>query len=212
MVIITKGYRMKTQKQKVYTYSENTTQTNLWQFKTVIETGDVRYLLKLDDYSELPEYDIALLVDVWNTIYQEYSEIAGGNRADLYLLKVKTLSGMQLDYQRHVSLFRMVKYYHSLDYYNIDKLIGLANEEGFAIKYEDFDKTYEKAYTKLMRRKAAIGIKKKDFEQDDKNKDQSIEPLIADLAKFQGYQFDETKMSVKQFANIYKKYKHGQVQ
>ena len=111
MAIITKGLTMTEQKPKGIRYSENSNQATLWQFKQVIETGELRYLLILDDYDELPEFDITLLTEVWQGIYQEFSNISGGSRADLWLVKVKRLSSMQVDYQRHASMLRIVKEY-----------------------------------------------------------------------------------------------------
>ena len=194
---------MTEQKLKGIRYSENSNQATLWQFKQVIETGELRYLLILDDYDELPEFDITLLTEVWQSIYQEFSNISGGSRADLWLLKIKRLSAMQIDYQRHASMMRIIKEYPH------EELIELINEEGYAIKADDFEKTFEKAYTRLMRMKNQISIFEKERAVDEGN-EQSLDDLIVTLEKFQGYQFDEHEMSVKKFANIYKKYKDGQ--
>lgn len=191
---------------KNVTYSENSSQASLWQFKTVIETGDVRYLLILDNYDEFPECEIDLLVDVWNKIYKEFSDIAGGNRADLYLVKVIRLSTMQLHLHMHSIILNMVKVLP------LPEIIEEAKKEGYIIDVANFEKTLEKAYTRLMRLKREIDINEKQKARDEEEKeDQSLEPLIADLEKFQGYQFDEYKMSVKKFASIYKKYKDGKV-
>ncbi len=193
---------MTERRQKAVRYSENSSQASLWQFKTVIETGDVRYLLILDSYEEFPEIELDKLALAWTEIYQEFSDIAGGNRADLYLVKVKMLTGMQLDFNRQAMLLNMIKKYPRQD------LVDEAKAEGYSIRLDDFDKTFEKAYTRLMRLKNQISIYQKEKEINDQEKeDQSLEPLIADLEKFQGYQFDEHKMNVKKFASIYKKYK-----
>lgn len=170
----------------------------------VIETGDIRYLLILDDYSEWPDCDVDLLADIWNQIYKEFSDIAGGNRADLYIVKVIRLTIMQLDFQRHSTILNLVKQFPFPD------CIEVANEEGYKIDINDFKVTFEKAYTRLMRLKNRIDIEVKQKERDEKEEtDNSLEPLIADLEKFQGYQFDEHKMNVKKFASIYKRYKDG---
>lgn len=195
---------MSEQKPKGVKYSENSSQATLWQFKTVIETGDLRYLLILKDYEHLPEFDIAILTDVWQQIYQEFSDISGGSRADLWLVKTKRLIIMQLQLQHHTSLLRTIQELPHPD------LIQLAVEEGYMIEVDDFQKTFEKAYTRLMRMKNQINIFQKEQEKDENAKDPSLDELIVTLEKFQGYQFNEKKMSVKKFANIYKKYKDGQ--
>lgn len=194
---------MTEQKPKGVRYSENSAQATLWQFKTVIETGDVRFLLILDNYDELPEFDIQLLTTAWHGIYQDFSNIAGGSRADLWMVKVRRLTSMQMDFQRHASILRVI------EMYPVQDLVDEAKADGYDIDLDDFDKTFEKAYTRLMRMKNQINIFEKEQAKDE-GQDQSIEGLIVELEKFQGYAFDEHKMNVKKFANIYKKYKDGQ--
>ncbi len=193
---------MTEQKPRAVRYSENSVQATLWQFKTVIETGDVRFLLILDNYDELPEFDIKLLTTAWHEIYQDFSNVAGGSRADLWMVKVKRLTSMQMDFQRHSSILRVI------EMYPVQDLVDEAKEDGYAIDLDDFDKTFEKAYTRLMKMKNQINIFEKEQAKDE-TKDQSIEGLIVELEKFQGYGFDEHKMNVKKFANIYKKYKNA---
>lgn len=202
---------MTEQKPKGIRYSENSSQATLWQFKKVIETGELRYLLILKDYEELPEFDIQVLNTVWQEIYQEFSDISGGNRADLWLLKVKRLTKMQLDYQRHVSILGLMEQCVKINVlFPLPDLIELAKDEGYMIVLDDFDKTFEKAYTRLMRMKNQMSIFKKEQEVEENANEPSLDELIVKLSKFQGYQFEEQKMSVKQFANIYKNYKDGQ--
>ena len=85
--------------QKGCTYSENSDQCSLWQFKMVINSGDLRYLLKLNNYDQLPECDLEVLSAVWFSIYAEFSESVGGNRADLYLLKQKQILALKLKHE-----------------------------------------------------------------------------------------------------------------
>ena len=111
---------------------------------------------------------------------------------------------MQLDFQRHTMLLRMI------EQYPVDDLIEEAKQEGYMIDLNDFKKTFEKAYTRLMRMKNQINIFKKEQEREETDNDPSIDDLIVKLSRFQGYQFDEHTMNVKQFANIYKDYKDAQ--
>ena len=55
----------------------------------VINSGELRYLLILNNYDILPEFDQELLTQAWYNIYNEFSETVGGNRADLWLMKQK---------------------------------------------------------------------------------------------------------------------------
>ncbi len=194
---------MTEQKPKGVKYSQNTTQTSLWQFKTVIESGDLRYLLKLKNYDELPEFDIGELTYAWHNIYQEFSDIAGGSRADLWMVKVKRLTTMQMDYSRHETILKFIEKYPFPD------IIEEATKEGYAIDINNFAKTFEKAYTRLMRLKNQISIERKNQEPEEKE-EAGLDDLIVTLEKFQGYQFDEEKMNVRKFANIYKRFKDAQ--
>ena len=202
-VITLMEWTMKQQKPEGLKYSENTNQATLWQFKMVINTGDVRYLLILDDYDEIPACDAELLFNVWHSIFAEWSEIVGGSRSDLWLVKNKTLTIMKNDFERQSSLMRILKIYPHPD------IIGLTREEGFVIDPENFDVTYEKAYTRLMRLKNQISIKEKEKEAVSDEKPEDFDRLIVTLEKHQGYQFDEHTMTVKKFANIYKTYKNA---
>jgi len=183
-----------------YTYTKNSSQTNLWQFKTVIETGELRYLLRLENYDSLPDFDLSLLASAWAEIYKEFSEAVGGNRADLWLLKVKRLTTMQIQFNLHTVLLRAVE---NLQH---PELVQICNDNGYAITLDDFDKTFEKAYTQLMKKKAHISIFEKEAAADKDEQTPDLDDLIVTLEKFQGYQFNEKEMSVKKFANIYKKY------
>lgn len=62
-------------------------------FFDIVEKGDLRYLLKLKDYSKLPEYDQNLLLDSFDLIISEHEKDSGNisftNKAisDNYVLK-----------------------------------------------------------------------------------------------------------------------------
>ena len=186
-------------------FSENINQANLWQFKNVIANAEVRYLLKLDNYDELPDCDTEEISNAWYKIYAEFSEIVGGNQADLWLVKRKRLVLMKLNYEMGVTILRAVQLCP------VKETIEAANELGYAIDPNDLKQSFEKAYTKLMRLQNKIDIIEKESKQEDEGT-QDLEGLIATLEKHQGYQFDEFNMSVRKFANIYKNYKDAREQ
>lgn len=194
------------QNSKDLKFSKNLDQVNLWQFKKVIQKGNVKYLLILDDYDELPECDIEELSNTWYGIYAEFSQIVGGNRADLWLVKRKRLVSMQLNQKIGSILLR------SVQVCPVKETVQAAAEFGYFIDLNNFENTFEKAYTKLMRLKNQISIIENESKQEDTKDSEDIEGLIATLEKFQGYQFDELKMSMRKFANIYKNYKDASEQ
>lgn len=207
MGVITLVLIMMKQNASILKYSENINQANLWQFKKVIETKNVKYLLILDDYDHLPVCDTDELSTAWYNIYTEFSEIVGGNRADLWLIKRKRLVGMKLDFDLGAVVLRTVQLYPC------PETIEAAKEFGYDIDLENLHQTFEKAYTKLMRLNHKIKVIENDSKQDEQNAErEDLDGLIATLEKFQGYQFDEHMMSVRKFANIYKNYKNARQQ
>ena len=169
--------------------------------------AEVRYLLILDNYDELPDCDTEELSNAWYKIYADFSEIVGGNRADLWLVKQRRLVSMKLNYQLGAAILRAVQICP------VEETIEAAKEFGYLIDIDDLKPTFEKAYTKLMLLKNQITAIENDSKQDEENNDSGdIEGLIAALEKHQGYQFDEMKMSVRKFANIYKNYKDAREQ
>ena len=186
-----------------YTYTENASRVNLWQFKQVIETGDVRYLLVLDDYEELPDIDDTTeLVTTWFNIYSGFSDVTGGGRSDLWLAKHKNIIYMEHQYNSEARLLNM------LDKLRHPDMIEAIKDLGYFIDLKDYDRTFAKARTKLVRIKNQL---KSEEENRKKEKEEEgttdFDALITTLEKHQGYQFIEREMSVKRFANIYKQYK-----
>ena len=205
--LIISALNMKKQNPPALKFSENISLVNLWQFKKVVETGNVKYLLKLSNYDELPDCDIDELSDAWYKIYAEFSEIVGGNRADLWLVKHKRLLLMKLNYELGATILRVVQKLP------VKETIEAAKEHGYIIDPDNLKPTFEKAYTKLMRLKNKISIIESESKQEtDESEKEDFDGLIATLEKFQGYQFDEHAMSVKKFANIYKNYKNAREQ
>lgn len=171
----------------------------------VINSGDLRYLLILNNYDTLPDQELLtqeLLTQAWYNIYNEFSETVGGNRADLWLMKQKQLIAMKLKYEHDASVLRTVQ---QLPH---PELIELAKEFGYNIDLKNFKPTFEKAYTQLMRVKNQI--KSIESEQVTEKREGDLDGLITTLERHQGYQFDENTMTVKKFANIYKSYKDAQ--
>lgn len=181
-------------------HAKNSSEATLWQFKMVINTGDVRYLIKIDNYDELPEdVDYAELSNAWYRIYNEFSDVAGGNRADLGLLQVKRLTTMKIRIATHFELLKAISIFPDKE------LIDYFNTLGYAIDPDNFNETYNAAHRKLTHEKHKASGIEKDMEDDDQKSETDLDDLIVSLEKYQGYQFNEYEMTVRKFANIYKK-------
>ena len=174
----------------------------LWQFKMVINNDDVRYLIILDSYEELPDVDVAELELAWYNIYREYSEIVGGNRADLWLLKQKQFISMKLEYEVGACILRVIKEMPH------PELLEMAEKFGYFIKIDDLEKTFIKARAKLVKLKNRITTTEKEMSKTEDEK-ANLDPLIVMLEKHQGYQFNEQTMTVNKFANIYRSFKQS---
>lgn len=186
-------------KEQKIKHAESANQANLWQFKMVINSGDVRYLLILDDYEELPDVDLEPLSTAWYNIYNEFSESVGGNRSDLWLLKQKRLVSLKFQYELGSIALRVVQSLPHPD------TIEIAADQGYVIDPNNFAASFEKAYTQLMKLKNQISAIENEQKQEEVTGD--MDGLITALEKHQGYQFDETTMTVKKFAAIYKSFK-----
>ena len=182
-------------------YSSDIDNCNLWQFKQDQKTGETRYLYKLKKYDELPEKE---LLDQWYDIYEQWSEVIGGNINDLSVIRNRRMIALKHLWNVHASLLRAVA---TLP---VPEMIEIANEEGFNIDINNLEETLKFANGRLQRRKAQIEIEEGPEEKQEKA---DFDGLIIELEKFQGYEFNEKKMTVRKFANIYKKYKeHGKRQ
>ena len=62
------------------------------------------------------------------------------------------------------------------------------------------------AYGKIKRMQDDLRTKEAN---EDKREAVDFDNVISELEKFQGYQFDQHKMTVKHFANIYKRFKEN---
>ena len=178
-------------------YSENSSQATLWQFKKVIETDDLRYLLKLDDYDELPEVSTAELVTSWHSIYEEFSESVGGNRSELFLARQRSLIGLKYKHDIDASIIRV------LSRHPHEELIDLAEEVGYKMNRHDLQGSIDRAVAQIKKTKKQIERTEKEMKSDEDERP-DFDSLITSLERFQGYQFDEMTMTVRKFANIYK--------
>ena len=184
---------------KLLKVSLNIDQCNVYQFKMVHISKDLRYLYKLKDYEELPEATEELQ-QAWTDIYNEWSKIVGGNKADLAFLKQKQQFARKYNFDYEITLYRM------LGKLPIPELVEQFNELGYNVQIKDYEASMKGAYGKLMKKKAQIEMQEK------KPIEGSIDfdSLITTLEKEQGYGFDEYKMTVRKLATIYKQVKDGE--
>lgn len=186
------------QNQKGLEYYENISQVTLYSFKGVIDNSDYRYLLKS---GELPEISVELeeeLAEAWFNIYNEYSEITGDSSASLQFNETKrqTVKKHKINYL--TQLLRTIYIYPD------SEIIEILKDDGINIDLEDLKYSLDLAVGKLS--KMQLQLKRSETEQEENT---GLDFMITELERFQGYQFDEKKMTVKKFAYIVKRYKQN---
>lgn len=163
----------------------------LLRFKQAINSGSLQSLV----ISGSPPQ--SSLEDAWETIYSEFSEIIKDKTADLAFLHMK-----QTTAKRHKIAFNSVL----LSVYATnptDSFREMLTDEGFKVA-QDAETTFRMGVGKLKRMQNDIEFSEK-FE--DKGEKSDFEQVISELERWQGYGFDQEKMSVRHFANIYKRFK-----
>jgi len=70
----TKVSRSKTSVQSIRLY-RTIADLPMWNWEQIKKTSDLRYLIRLDDYDELPEIDVS--GDLWDSLQDEFSEKCG---------------------------------------------------------------------------------------------------------------------------------------
>jgi hypothetical protein len=158
----------------------------------VLESGNLQSLIISGSPSE------SELEDAWSEIYSEFSEIIKDNGADLQFLHIKQATAKK---HRISYLSVLLQIYAQTP---TPQFAEVLENEGFKIS-SDVETTYRMAFGRLKKMQNDL-----DFEEKlkDKSKPHDFEMLISELERFQGYQFDQEKMTVRHFANIYKRFKN----
>lgn len=186
-------------------YYESTKEATLFSFRRIVETGDVRYLLILNDYSTMPDVSDELsekLNEAWSNIYSEYSDIVDSTEYELKFSEQKRLLAKRhkITYISQIIAF--------VSQYPDPELLELLKDEGFTINANDadtFSESLNRAIGKLNRE--YLILKRSDKKED--VKEVNFDELITELERFQGYAFDEKTTTISKFASIIKRYKEN---
>jgi len=140
------------------------------------------------------------LNDAWEQIYSEFSEVIKDKTADLQFLSIK-----QATAQRYKIAYQSVL----LQHYAVNptsEAKELLAQEGFRTD-QDAETIYSMAIGKLKRMQNDLDYKEK---QEVKREHTDFELIISEMERYQGFMFDQDKMTVRHFANIYKRFKDSQ--
>lgn len=173
----------------------------IWFFKT-LETGDLRYLLKLKDYEILPDrVNLEPLKIVWSKIESDYGKEEDSNSSIIQYTLAKSIHKMELEYLMLWNIYNLMAIDHE------------GNEAKKILKYAGLDLTPKQIEKKLKTLKNKINLKRESI------KDQSLDNekiefyrVIDEIENIRGRSIDIYTTTVKQYIAIKKNIKHGKRQ
>jgi hypothetical protein len=188
-------------------------------FRKIVETGDLRYLLKLEDYEYLPDCSLNLL-EIWEKINSEYMQFSKGQRKKMEVAFTleKEITRLKIDYWIAQGLIYAI----GIDKKGrADHIKDLA-EIGYSIEYTDERDLIEKLKAAQNWSRGMITQRKiREAELKRLTKEEegggTFEELVDAVEVYKGYKIDIWTTSTKQWltmVNNYEKYikemkKHG---
>lgn len=93
------GLNMSKKSKNNYRYYKSIDFLPIFNFFKVIETDDLRFLLKIEDYEILPDdADIKELSKAWESISNEYSKAENSNSSVIHFTTIKSLHKLELEF------------------------------------------------------------------------------------------------------------------
>lgn len=160
-------------------------------FIEVIESGDVRHILKLDDYDVLPDEYPDETVDVWNGIIDEYTQLSNNTR---YTGQINKQSAILKDINRINTVLAAIRILKHGSIVADDAL------KYFGYEFNDFTEL-QSTINKLIGEKTRLEIRKAQLDVQPKGKTDFYK-LVAQAEKERGVGIDVNKVTVKQWCAI----------
>lgn len=193
MEIITKLFHRRNKVKQVNQFYSSASLCPLRAFNQVLSGGSLQPLIISGEPTD------EQLEEAWGNIYSEFSEIIKDKTTDLHFIAIK-----QATAKRHkISYLSVLLQVYAQT--PTPEFTALIEAEGFRT-FESAEQTYKSAYGKLKKMQDDLNFSEK---QQVKKEAQDFELVISELERYQGYQFDQDKMTVKHFANIYKRFKEN---
>jgi hypothetical protein len=166
-----------------------------WFFK-VLETGDLRYILVLDDYTQLPIYNQSKLQVYWDKITQEYDQLTGEGNFSEKLLYLK-------DDAREINVLNGLKAAYSLWDLDTEKAIEAFRYFGIKVKDSSLDsKLY--ARSRIMAMSANIKIQHLKREKHKSNGHFNYLKSLVDIENCLNRNLDDDKLTVSKWVYLIK--------
>lgn len=175
-------------------------------FYTIVETGDLRYLLKGIDYENLPTINIDLS-KVWETIWNQFIEVSNDQDYKLYFTTLKRYSILNNRYEMLRSEVFTLYFRYSKEY--SDDLLA----EGIEINMESREmylESLDKAANRIKSQETKIKLLEMELEARTKNavKSEYLD-IVNQVEQSRGIPIDIDKMSIKQFVLLINKLKEN---
>src|SRR6056297_3173200 len=180
-----KNWREVLEKRWGYKYYTTIDFLPLFNFFKILETNDLRYLLKLKDYETLPNIHFELNKE-WNDIQSQYEQADNSNNSIITFTQSKSLQKLHNEY---------------LVLWNLNNLLLIAPEHEKTkemLNYVGIKSNKVEKKLKVLRNK--IEIKNKDFEKPHKKID--FMKIIDEIEDIKGREIDIYKTTVRKYIAI----------
>lgn len=184
-------------KYKEYDYYKSLDFVTIFSFFMVVSTDDYRYLLKINDYENLPKnVDAKILEAAWNKIYNSFTDAEDSNSSIIHFTTSKGVHKMELEYLMLWNIHNMMVMFPN------------AEETKQVLKYAGIELTAKEIHKKLKGLSNKIKLKRKDIEkQTDVNVKIDVWEIIAEIESVIGRNIDVRNTTMRQYLAIKKSIK-----
>lgn len=190
---------MSKKSKSTYRYFRSIDFLPIFNFFKVTETGDKRFLLKIEDHELLPEIeDIEFLNKAWDEIELQYGKAEDNNGAVIQFVIAKGIHKIELEYLVLWDLHNLMI---------IDEVGINAKECLEKAGYKGRDMKWIEKRIKILTNK--IKLKRKDISDNNPEEKESDWTLIIDkIEDIKGRNIDVHKITVRQYLSMVKNIKN----
>ncbi len=180
----------------------------VWNFAKVMDTNDLRYLLILDYYDDLPEFNVEPII--WEQIILEFAEHSDPQRMKNYIRDLSALISKRRQYQLIIDSAYFLCFKKDEEIIRIlennikqfDPIFEFKHTKESGIDEIDYAKSVDKAYEKGRSLLSSIELKSHEFNSRYANKENvkfDLYKNIDALQRFNKIIINPKEISVKQF-------------
>ena len=160
-----------------------------------VKTGDLRWILKLEDYEHLPDYSLDLN-KAWEKIWNEFIEISNNRDYQIYFQTlrkyIKVLDRYEILKAEIFTLYFRFKKEYADDLEEEGILLNMDTRESYIESLDTAGNRIENLNTKIQ-------ILTKELEAKSKTDKTNFEDLVYSVEVYQGFPIDIDKLSIRKF-------------